>query len=166
MKRMKNMPSPTVLDGLASIAMHLESLEEKILFELLNRAQYKRNDIIYKAGESGFRGHPNESLLDLRLLEQEQLDARWGRFTVPEEKPFNEELPTTERYVKRPDTGLVTVKLNLTPFIRESYLSLVPNICEHGDDEQYGSSVEFDVALFLFLTISFSLLSNTQAFQV
>ena len=70
------------------IAAQLEGLEETIITKLIDRAQFKANLVAYEAGKSGFDGAENESLFDLRLRYHEEMDAYFGRFCVPEERPF------------------------------------------------------------------------------
>lgn len=134
--------------NLNEIAAHLESLEETIIFKLITRAQYKQNLVIYKKGESGFKDQPQRSLFGVRLLYQEQLEAKFCRYEAPEEKPFNKDLPAVERDFKMPKNLFkkeLIDQINLTDEILNSYLNLIKNLCEKGDDSQYGSSVEHDV---------------------
>ncbi|MFH1981325.1 MAG: chorismate mutase [Pseudomonadota bacterium] len=133
---------------LIQIASDLESLEETIIVRLIDRAQYRRNETVYIPGKSGFRGEPVLSLFALRLKYQEEMDARFGRFHVPEERPFNRDLPEVRREVTLPENCLHVPDYNLvnvTDGIINSYLRLLPKICRTGDDSQYGSSVENDV---------------------
>ncbi len=138
------MPSP----DLDRIAADLESLEETIIARLIDRAQFRRNPIAYIPGRSGFAGETRLSLFALRLRYQEEMDARFGRFCVPEERPFNRDLPAPRRRVTLPDTCLKigdADRVNLTARVMTGYLELVERICAPGDDGQYGSSVEHDV---------------------
>ena len=131
-----------------SIAAHLEGLEETIISKLIDRVQFCINDRIYRPGESGFEGEKRQSLFHLRLLFQEKMDARFGRFCVPEERPFNHRLPREQRRVALPPTGLHIGNLNAVNLMRDivtRYQELVTAICRNGDDGQYGSSVEHDV---------------------
>lgn len=133
---------------LASIAATLEGLEETIISKLIDRAQFRHNPLVYLPGKSGFTGEQTLSLFALRLRYQEEMDAEFGRFCVPEERPFNASLPTPQRTVVLPDRGLRIDDynaVNLTGEILQSYLDLVPRICQTGSDEQFGSSVEHDV---------------------
>ena len=133
---------------LAQIASDLEGLEETIIARLIDRAQFCRNRVAYRPGESGFAGEGELSLFALRLRYQEEMDACFGRFCVPEERPFNLDLPDTKRQVILPENCLNIVdydRVNLTGPVQASYLDLVPLICRDGDDAQYGSSVEHDV---------------------
>lgn len=130
------------------IAAILEGIEETIIARMIDRAQFKANLIVYKTGQSGFYGEPRKCLFDIRLRYQEEMDARFGRFFVPEERPFNNNLPSVKREVHLEPSGLAIDdydKVNLTGEILESYKELVAQICEPGDDLQYGSSVEHDV---------------------
>ena len=133
---------------LDKIATNLEGLEETIIARLIDRAQFRRNRIAYRPGMSGFEGETELSLFALRLKFQEEMDACFGRFAVPEERPFNQNLPGAKRIVRLPDSCLRLANydtVNLTDKILASYLDLVPQICADGDDAQYGSSVEHDV---------------------
>jgi len=130
------------------IASRLEGLEETIIHKLIDRAQWCANDAAYAAGQSGFAGEDSRSLFELRLFYHEEMDAKFGRFCVPEERPFNSVLPKPQRAVSIPETGLYVKNfdcINLTQSILRSYLLMLPNICPAGDDGQYGSSVEHDV---------------------
>jgi chorismate mutase len=138
------MPSP----DLEKIAADLESLEETIIARLIDRAQFRRNRQAYLPGRSGFEGERKASLFAVRLRYQEEMDACFGRFCVPEERPFTGHLPSPRRRVHLPENCLKIDdydRVNLTAPIQASYLELVEQICPPGDDAQYGSSVEHDV---------------------
>jgi chorismate mutase len=129
------------------IATLLEGLEETIIGRLIDRAQFAVNEQAYAHGKSGFVGEDG-SLFELRLRYQEEIDSVFGRFCVPEERPFTNDLPPTRRDVNIPDTGLRLNDLqliNACDRIQESYLGLLPTLCRPGNDGQYGSSVEHDV---------------------
>jgi chorismate mutase len=133
---------------LAHITTLLEGLEETIIFKLIDRAQFCRNPSAYRPGSSGFSGAERQSLFSLRLRYQEEMDARFGRFCVAEERPFCKGLPRPRRKVSLPPTGLCIEDfnaVNVTDKILTAYLRLVPRICRKGDDGHYGSSVEHDV---------------------
>ena len=131
-----------------AIAARLEGLEETIINKLIDRAQFHVNEPIYQAGQSGFTGENKRSLFELRLLYQERMDAQFGRFCVPEERPFFRRLPKAKRAASLPATGLHLDDFNAIsqmPAIMSHYLELVRKICRPGDDGHYGSSVEHDV---------------------
>jgi chorismate mutase len=130
------------------IAAKLEGLEETIILKLIDRCQFKSNQIVYENGKSGFQGELKKSLLEIRLYHEEYMDALFGRYRQPEERPFTQKLPDSKRIVSIPDSGLFIRDLeiiNLTENILSSYKKLVPQICKEGDDGQYGSSVVADV---------------------
>jgi chorismate mutase len=133
---------------LEQIAAVLEGLEETIIFMLINRAQFAANKAAYDPEHSGFEGGGNRSLFELRLRYHEEMDAVFGRFCVPEERPFTSDLPHPRRRVILPETGLFLRDLNsvnMADEILDAYRKLIPRICLAGDDGQYGSSVEHDV---------------------
>lgn len=130
------------------IAMQLEGLEETIIGKLLDRAQFAVNAPAYTPGQSGFTDGDPRSLFDIRLRYQEEMDAVFGRFCVPEERPFTTSLPAPQRSAAVGDTGLHIDNFdaaNICPGIAEAYHALRPSLCRSGDDGNYGSSVEHDV---------------------
>jgi chorismate mutase len=133
---------------LTIIAAKLEGLEETIIHKLIDRAQFHVNNIVYQHGKSGFEGEHTQSLLQIRLRYQEEMDAQFGRYRQPEERPFCKNLSESKRFVSIPDLGLNIDdfdKVNLTAEILSSYIDLVTKICPPGDDKQYGSTVVTDV---------------------
>jgi chorismate mutase len=136
------------LTNLSVISQTLESYEETIVFKLIDRAQHAVNEITYEPGKSGFRGAGNHSLLELRLRFQEQMDTMFGKYCVPEERPFIRSVSTPRRKVMIDDRGILLEDcniVNLTMDIMKGYISMVPLFCEPGDDGHHGSSVEEDV---------------------
>jgi chorismate mutase len=130
------------------ITLQLEGLEETIIYHLIERVQFFKNSRIYKPGKSGFRGYISKSLMDIRLLFHERMDAQFGRFFVPEERPFNDRLPKARRSVHLPSYPLALAdfnKVNLTAEIKHAYTLFIATVCRPGDDGQYGSSVENDI---------------------
>ena len=135
----------TNLDYIASV---LEGFEETIILRLIDRAQFKTNETIYLPGKSGFEGREEESLFQLRLRYQEDIDTLFGRFMMPEERPFNKNLTPPRRKVTIPECPLVLKDynlVNLTSDIEKYYLNWISSLCPSGDDAQYGSCVELDV---------------------
>lgn len=138
---------------LSLIAAHLEGLEETIIHRLIDRAQFAANPTAYAKGESGFSGAGEKSLFDMRLRYQEEMDAAFGRYYVPEERPFHRDLPPSRRTVRLPESPLAVDDWNLvnvTPALTTGYLGFLPLLCAGApgvpdDDGQYGSSVEHDV---------------------
>ncbi|MFW5959714.1 MAG: chorismate mutase [Chitinivibrionales bacterium] len=132
------------------IAASLESLEETIIQKFIDRAQFMRNQTVYRKGENGFTDGGDYSLLELRMRYHEDMDALFGRFLTPEERPFTangrkhpaRKVTTEHRGLRIEDYN----RVNLTKDVWDSYIALIPEICEEGDDGNYGSSVEHDVA--------------------
>lgn len=130
------------------IAAHLEGLEETLIHRFLDRAQFRRNVVAYQPHRSGFCGAGSESLFQIRLRYQERMDAEFGRFLVPEERPYHRDLPDPRRAVSLPESPLRVNDcdaVNLTTEIAAAYLPWLDTLCVAGDDGQYGSSVEHDV---------------------
>lgn len=133
---------------LPRIAACLEGLEETIINRLIDRAQFAANAVAYRRGESGFTGAGDRSLFDMRLRYQEEMDAAFGRFQVPEERPFHRDLPPSRRVMTLPESPLAVSSfdaVNLTRRIVADYRTFLPRLCQDGDDGHYGSSVEHDV---------------------
>jgi chorismate mutase len=135
------------------IAARLEGLEETIIHRLIDRAQFAANAPAYVRGQSGFPQADEQSLFDLRLRYQEEMDAPFGRYHVPEERPFHRDLPHAQRSVQLPPSPLHLTdveQINVTKEITSAYLAFLPELCDVEnrdieDDGHYGSSVEHDV---------------------
>ncbi len=135
----------TNLDYIASI---LEGYEETIIARLIDRAQFNTNISVYLPGKSSFKGAGDKSLFEIRLRYQEDVDTLFGRFMMPEERPFNKDLAPPRRDVTIPECPLRISNydiVNLTALIKKSYLKWIPVLCPEGDDIQYGTSAELDV---------------------
>jgi chorismate mutase len=133
---------------LEAIALRLEGLEETIIYHFIERAQYRLNAPVYQPNRAAFQGFEKESLLDIRLLYHERMDAAFGRFCVPEERPFNTGLPNPRRTVNLPVYPLALKDfntVNLTAEIKKHYTAFLPSFLREGDDGQYGSTIEHDV---------------------
>ncbi|MDP8213665.1 MAG: chorismate mutase [Candidatus Euphemobacter frigidus] len=131
---------------LSNIRNVLAQLEETIIFELIERAQFKRNDIIYRPGAFG-PALGGKSLVGFHLFEIEKVHARIRRYTSPDEHPFFSGLPEPIlpllQYGENP---LRPNSVNINNRIRPVYeKEIVPYICKPGDDKQYGSSSMCDV---------------------
>lgn len=134
------------LDRIAAV---LEGLEETIIYRLLDRCQFARNAAAYRSGASSLPGLENCSLLEARLQMQEEMDARFGRFMVPEERPFTRQLPPAQRTPPKADNEFPPYDfelVNQSVAIRHHYDQLLTDVCAPGDDGHYGSAVEMDVA--------------------
>jgi len=113
------------------IAAHLEGLEETIIHRLVDRAQFAANPTAYARGASGFDGAGEQSLFDLRLRYQEEMDAVFGRYHVPEERPFHRDLPESRRSVHLPENPLRIADFNLvnvTARIVNGYKAFLPQL--------------------------------------
>ncbi len=134
--------------SLDQIAARLEALEETIIMRFIDRAQFAANSVAYERGRSGFSGAGDRSLFEVRLEAQERMDAEFGRYEVPEERPVNATLPAPRRTVHLPPSPLQISDYSIvsqSPAIRDAYLGCLSELCAAGDDGQYGSSVELDV---------------------
>lgn len=126
----------------------LVRLEETIIFGLIERAQFRRNPIIYEPGGMGAE-LDGRSLLDFLLRETEAAHARVRRYYSPDEHPFCRDLP--DPVLPALDYAACPLQpntVNINARIRRIYIDdIVPFICRSGDDQQYGSSAVNDVNL-------------------
>jgi chorismate mutase len=137
----------TNLLSLQSIRNVLARLEETIIFSLIERAQFKRNRIIYKPDGVG-RELGGESLMGFLLHESERSHAKVRRYTSPDEHPFFPGLPDPILPPLRLVNPLRPNTININARIRSLYeTKIVPLICQPGDDMQWGSSAVNDVNL-------------------
>ncbi|MFW5997017.1 MAG: chorismate mutase [Lentisphaeria bacterium] len=131
---------------LKNIRNVLVRLEETIMFNLIERGQFKRNTIIYNPDSFATIGE--ECLVDYLLHETEKIHARVRRYNSPDEHPFYDDLPEAVipalNYQENP---LHPHNININCTIKKQYLHyIIPLICCEGDDQQYGSSAVADVA--------------------
>lgn len=154
--------------------------EETIIFSLIERAQFRMNDVIYKPGaftdlpdyslkkssalsskttSSSTSGTENGeaqnkqavtvSFSQYMLYELERCHARVRRYTSPDEHPFAPAHilpPPVLPPLNYPPT-LVSNDINYNSQIEGVYRSsILPSICEAGDDQNYGSSATCDAA--------------------
>ncbi len=125
----------------------LVRLEETIIFALIERAQFLQNAPVYEPGRFG-AALGGESLCGFLLRECEHSHAKVRRYTSPDEHPFFSDLPEPILpLMGYADNPLIPNAININARIRSLYeQTLVPLICEPGDDGQYGSSAVSDVA--------------------
>lgn len=161
-------PPPGSRLTLPDLRERLIRQEETIIFALIERAQFRVNDIIYQPGAfdlpkypkqpqhagSGDEENVDENQYDLSfsqymLYELEKVSARVRRYTSPDEHPFaprhilpNPTLPALDY----PPT-LAPNSINVNDTVAAVYQnSIIPSICEAGDDQNYGSSATCDAA--------------------
>ena len=137
------MSEQLLLDNIRNV---LARLEETIIFELIERAQFRHNPVIYRPGSFG-PALEGESLVGFHLKEIEKVHARIRRYTSPDEHPFFDGLPEpilpALAYAENP---LRPNTVNINRRLRMIYENeIVPAICRPGDDRQYGSSSLCDV---------------------
>lgn len=154
--------------SLDSIRSSLIRQEETIIFALIERAQFRRNKVVYERGGFGdlgpVLGSPpvdvdddvQLSFLEYMLVGTEVLHCQVRRYTSPEEHAFFPErlpkgpLPALP-YLDYP-TDLLSSNggasdLNFNPILLKKYINVVvPAITKPGDDEQHGSTVLSDIA--------------------
>ena len=123
----------------------LVRLEETIIFALIERAQFLRNNVVYETGKFGaiLEG---QSLCGYMLLECERSHAKVRRYTSPDEHAFYDNLPEpilpAIGYMHNP---LVPNNININGTIRQTYeTNILSRITQPGDDEQYGSTAVCD----------------------
>jgi chorismate mutase len=132
---------------IAHVRHVLIRLEETIIFALIERAQFLRNEPVYTPGFFG-SALGGESLCGFLLRECECSHAKVRRYTSPDEHPFFTDLPEPILpLLGFSENPLARNAININPRIRQLYEgTLVPLICAPGDDRQYGSSAVGDVA--------------------
>jgi len=120
--------------------------EETIIFALVERAQFKQNEIIYSSA-----GIPipdfDGSFVDYILRGTEVLHATIRRYTSPDEHPFFKDLPDPVLPAEAYDYPIKKTDININNHIKDIYINkILTAMCVAGDDGQYGSSAICDVA--------------------
>lgn len=156
--------------SLDSIRSSLIRQEETIIFSLIERAQFRRNDIVYeKDGFGDNLGTPAGShepverhgehltFLEYMLVGTEALHCMARRYRSPEEHAFfPERLPVQGPLPSLPslqynqellssEGGASAVNFNKR-LLQQYTERIVPAVCKPGDDEQHGSTALCDIA--------------------
>lgn len=132
---------------LETLRSDLIRLEETIIFGLIERAQFKQNTAIYTP--RGVSDKFEESFLDFFLSETEKVHSRMRRYTAPDEHAF------FPRQLLAPALPLLSFpevikpnSINFNDKVKSIYLNrIIPGISKEGDDQQYGSSANCDIAV-------------------
>ena len=144
------------LMSLDSIRSTLIRQEDSIIFALIERAQFRRNEAIYAKGilqlDPTIPDYPflkSLSFLEYLLLETEKLHGKVRRYTSPEEHAFfPEHLPDPILTPLQFPQLLAPNDVDVNAEILDLYIhQIVPAVCKPGDDEQHGSSVLADITL-------------------
>ncbi len=130
------------LDNIRSVLIRLE---ESIIFSLIERAQFKKNEIIYK--DNGIKLEDfNGSYLKFLLHHTEVVHSMARRYTAPDEHPFTNDLPKPVIKGLSYDRPIVENTINLNNKILDTYIKrIIPAVCPEGDDGNYGSSAVNDI---------------------
>eukprot|EP00803_Ostreobium_quekettii_P010599 evm.model.scf_1505.2 EVM.evm.TU.scf_1505.2 scf_1505:7802-11239(+) len=139
---------------LESIRMALIRQEDTILFNLIERSQFARNDAVYTSGAvlvPGFSKADGSrySMLEYFLRETEQLHGKIRRYSSPDEHPFYPDdvpalvlAPLTYKEIFPPSVKAI----NINSKIMRLYLdNMLKEITIEGDDGNYGSAAVLDV---------------------
>jgi len=154
--------------SLDSIRSTLIRQEETIIFAIIERSQFRRNNIVYEKGGFGDLGIPLGSdavyfahrkaplsFLEYMLMGTEVLHCGVRRYTSPEEHAFFPECLPSGPLDALPQldypTDLlspVASSINFNEILLKKYQEwMVPNIAKDGDDEQHGSTVLADIVV-------------------
>ncbi|ODQ67491.1 chorismate mutase [Nadsonia fulvescens var. elongata DSM 6958] len=143
------MKPETVLD-LANIRDALVRMEDTVLFNLIERAQFYRTADIYNESlftVPGFHG----SFLDWFITEQEKIQAKIRRYEAPDEVPFfPDELlkpilpPVNYPNILAPYYKEININLEIKQIYTEKIVPLVA-ACDGQQPENWGSTSVCDI---------------------
>ena len=128
--------------------------EDTIIFSLIERSQFRRNDEIYQAGSVSvpcFDSKTGEmkSLLEFTLREIEQLHGKLRRYTSPDERAFFADKlpPLMLKPLDFPSVLMPWINtINMNDVIYDEYIAkIVPAVTQAGTDNNFGSTVIADV---------------------
>lgn len=151
-KQDEDMIKTSEILSLDSIRSTLVRQEETIIFAMIERAQFRKNDVIYNLKENHLRnvyGAPL-SFLEWMLIETEKLHSKVRRYTSPEEHAFFPNLlpPPILQVLDYPK--ILTVDKNAVnvngEVLRWYVEKIIDRLCIPGDDEQHGSTVLCDIS--------------------
>ncbi|KAJ3221022.1 chorismate mutase aro7 [Clydaea vesicula] len=126
------------------IRQELVRLEDSIIFALIERSQFQKNDIIYKCGGINIKEFDG-SFLEYFLHELECAHAKVRRYTSPDETPFTTNLPDSVLPPIQFPKLLVPNNVNINDQLMKIYINeIVPKITDEGDDGNHGSAATKD----------------------
>lgn len=139
--------------SLDNIRASLIRQEDSIIFGLIERAQYKRNQSVYAPGAIDVPCYHQDgsrtSMLEFMLRESEQLGGKIRRYTSPDEHAFYpNSLPMLVIGSMEYPCPLhpAAENININDRIMKMYVdNILPALCEEGDDNNYGSTGLADV---------------------
>eukprot|EP00241_Pyramimonas_parkeae_P006978 CAMPEP_0114256898 /NCGR_PEP_ID=MMETSP0058-20121206/18426_1 /TAXON_ID=36894 /ORGANISM="Pyramimonas parkeae, CCMP726" /LENGTH=336 /DNA_ID=CAMNT_0001371551 /DNA_START=13 /DNA_END=1023 /DNA_ORIENTATION=+ len=138
--------------SLDNIRASLIRQEDSIIFSFIERAQFKRNDKVYRRDAIPVpvyhcRTQERFTFLEFFLRENEQLWGKMRRYTSPDEVPFYPgSLPSLILPpLKYPKVLVDPDHISLNDEILDLYVNtLVPEFTEEGNDNNYGSAAMYD----------------------
>lgn len=141
--------------SLGNIRRSLILMEDTIIFGLVERAQFGRDEPVYLPGGVPvpmYRHNGRQmSLLEYLLRETEQIHGRIRRYTSPDENAFfpNELPPLILPPLAYPEVlWPPAAGVNVNEKIMDMYIGhLLPEIALPGDDKNYGSAAMYDVMI-------------------
>ena len=144
---------PLTLSKLRDILIRLE---DTIIYNLIERSQFKQNPICYEPGKFNFKNDYKGSFMMYLLHETESLHAKVRRFTSPDEYNFTSNLPEPilpDISYPRIFNTKYLADFNINDKIMDVYMkNILKHICKDGDDNNYGSSVVCDTECLLSLS--------------
>jgi len=145
--------SPSLSLDLNDVRDALIRMEDSIIFAIIERTQFLRNQNVYESGGvnvPGFDvGGRQQSMVEYILRNTEQMHGQIRRYTSPDEHPFYpEDLPK----LVLPPINYPSLlhpygeRININDQVMTLYFeNLLPRITVDGDDGNYGSTALCDV---------------------
>ena len=137
---------------LEKVRERLIELEDIIIKGLCERANYKQNLEIYEHNAEQFKYKNNfeGTYFDFMFKQIENVHSIAGRYNCFDEKPFYkglEECQVEREYNSQiPDEILkFSKKINFSPWIKIGYLNFINELCEEGEDANYGDTTLSDI---------------------
>ncbi|MBS3166818.1 chorismate mutase [Candidatus Woesearchaeota archaeon] len=122
----------------------LVRMEDSIILDLFERAQFKTNDIAYTIGGLEIPEF-KVSFFEYLFRGIEEVHAKAGRYEHPEEHSFFDKMPKPIVKRKKVVSPIKIFDINVNEKIKEIYLEALKSICIPGDDDHYGSSIVLDI---------------------
>jgi chorismate mutase len=131
--------------SLEEVRQKLARLEDNIIFSLIGRSEFRRNNLMYIPGGVGVPQF-NGSFFDFLFSGTERLHSLAGRYLDRTEHSFYADLPESIAKRKVEECPLPSgIEINKNSEIRTIYLNQIPSFCAEGDDNQYGAAALWDI---------------------
>ena len=128
--------------------IRIDQTNEGIVSMLKDRSRFEANPTVYIPDGVAIEGRSGISFLYYALEGLERYQASLGRFQFPDQQPLVIDRPGMTYVRREVPNDCLPIDIKIGPQLIEFYLSLLPRLCQSGDNpETYGETVYVDAGI-------------------